>query len=260
LGGPRKWKGEVYERYEQPDGKLILGGRFFMNDFPDTVKAVRVLLDGSLDPSFNNLVDYRTGTFALSAMASGVNVFEPLADGRILVGGLFTHVDGGPRGSIACVDTLGNLLDCWAGGGLVPQGYAPSGFPFFGLAGFKCLPNGDCYIYGAYKGFIDANGLHPRQCIMSRIIVPSTGIAQQNGFTTHLKVWPNPGSEFLFVDWPRKVLKDLEMRDALGRLVLWRGSVLNNTAIDVSELNAGTYTVHARGGQGERAVTKWMKP
>ena len=254
------WKGEVYERYEQPDGKLILGGRFFMNDFPDTVKVVRVLPDGSLDETFNNRVDYRTGNVALSAMASGVNVLTPLGDGRIVIGGLFTQVDGEPRGCIACIDTLGNLLDCWAGGGLIPESYAPSGFPYFGIAGFKCLPNGDCYIYGAYKGFIDANGLHPRQCVMSRIFMPSTGVGEAENTTGVLTVWPNPGVDLVTVSIPRTVGNGLvRILDPTGREVMRRNVFRTHMELDVSGLAEGTYVMELRDAAGKRIATKWIK-
>ena len=254
------WKGEVYERYEQPDGKLILGGRFFMNDFPDTVKVVRVLPDGSLDETFNNRVDYRTGTFSASAMAAGVNVLVPLGDGRMVVGGMFTHVDGEPRGSIACIDTLGDLLDCWAGGGLIPEGYTPGGGPYFGLAGFKCLSNGDCYIFGEYKGFIDANGLQHRQCIMSRIFVPSTEVREFAVGQHMLEVWPNPAEDKLNVQLPAGIDNGtLKINDALGRTVL-RGMINGSRSeIDVSNLALGTYFVEFATGSAGLWTAKWIK-
>lgn len=254
------WKGDLYKVHEQPDGKLILGGRFFMNDIPDTLKVVRVHPDGSLDETFNNLVDYRTNTGEFSAMASGVNVLTPLGDGRIVVGGQFTHVDGNPRGSIACIDTAGNLLDCWAGGGLLPEAYAPSGFPYFGLSDFKCLPNGDCYLFGEYKGFIDANGLHPRQCVMSRIHMPGTGMEEPPRSAGTLEVWPNPGEEHIIIRTPpRKHRGSLSLLDASGREMISETYVGTPIGLDVSSLHQGLYIMVFTDVSGNKSATKWIK-
>jgi len=251
------WKGEVAAIHEQPDGKLILGGRFFMNDIPDTLKLVRVFHDGSLDHSFNNLVDYRTGNSPFSAMASGLNVLTPLNDGRFVVGGVFTHVDGQPRGCIACTDTLGNLLDCWAGGGLVPQDYTPGGGPIFGLGGFKCLSNGDCYIFGEYKGFIDANGLHARQCLMSRIYMPDVGVNEISVVQGALEVWPNPGVDQVLLKWPDQVIQEVIIRDANSKVVLTRRSTA--LAMEVDDLPTGAYSIEVRSSAGYRTTAKWIK-
>lgn len=60
------------------------------------------------------------------------------------------------------------------------------GAPNVGLSGFKCLANGDCYLYGRYQGFTDANGFHPEQVFMSRIYMPDVGI--YNHVTTPAKL------------------------------------------------------------------------
>jgi len=253
------WKGEVAVMHEQPDGKLVLGGRFFMNDVPDTLKLVRVFPDGSLDPAFNNLADYRTGDSPFSAMASGVNVLTPLNDGRFVVGGMFTHIDGQPRSCIACTDTLGNLLDCWAGGGLVPQAYTPGGGPIFNLSGFECLSNGDCYIFGQYKGFIDANGLHPRQCIMSRIFMPTAGVGELRQLQSVLEVWPNPGSNTLAIRISDPLSRSFELEDVCARVVM-RGSILTGTTHhDTSALPGGVYLIRIALSDGRTHTTKWIK-
>jgi hypothetical protein len=73
------------------------------------------------------------------------------------------------------------------------------------------------------------------------------------------RIWPNPGSEALHVEWSGGLIDELEVRDALGRSVLKRTSILNNNAIDVSALAPGTYVVLARTAQGERVAANWVK-
>ncbi len=253
------WKGEVAALYEQPDGKLLLGGRLFMNDIADTLKLVRVLPDGSLDPTFNNLVDYRTGNMALSAMGSGVSVITPLNDGRLVVGGKFTQVDWQPRGCIACTDTLGNLLDCWADGGLVPEAYSPSGYPYVALSGFKCLSSGDCYLFGEYKGFIDANGLHPRRCLMSRIHMPGVGVQESETLADRVQIWPNPGTDVLNIRNNTEQALSFQLSDMSGRILSQGGNKFGPVMIDTSDIRPGYYLLSVVDEQGRRSTFKWLR-
>jgi len=253
------WKGTIGVVLEQPDGKLILGGRFWMNDTPDTLKVVRIFPDGSLDPSFNNRVDYRTGDNEYSAMVSGVNVLTPLGDGRIVVGGMFDRIDGQMRRCIACIDTLGNLLDCWANGGLVPETYSPTGFPYAQLFGFECLANGDCYLFGEYKGFIDANGLHPRQCVMSRIFMPDVGVEELERDTSSIMIWPNPGTEVLNLRSEEPEPQEFYLIDVNGRIVL-EGVIPHGTSsVNTSLLSSGAYSLMRKGTSGKTFINTWIK-
>jgi len=252
------WKGEVAAIHEQPDGKVIMAGRIWMNGIADTLHLVRVNLDGSLDNTFNNFLDFRTGTHAFSSMC-GVNVLERIDTDRIMVGGHFTTIDGEPRGCIACVDNSGNLLDCWAGGGLHPVSFTPGGGPNFGLSGFKCLDNGECYIFGSYHGFTDANGFHPEQICMSRIFMPTVGIEEPEAQTPALRLWPNPGDGLVNFHWLGHTKAMLEVRDALGQLVHGETYVGGNWQVDLSHLPSGLYTVLLSAPEGGRATTKWIK-
>ncbi len=253
------WQGEVAAIHEQPDGKVIMAGRIWMNGIADTLHLVRVDLDGSLDSTFNNFLDFRAGTHAFSSMC-GVNVLERIDEQRIVVGGYFTTIDGEPRGCIACVDNSGNLLDCWAGGGLHPVSFTPGGAPNFSLYGFKYLTTGECYLFGGYNGFTDANGYHPEQVCMSRLHMPDVGIAEPRIQEPQLRVWPNPGNETFNLEWKGRSVSEVQIRDALGRHVLAERNVLNTTPIDASKLAPGTYTVLVRNALGEQAVAKWIKP
>jgi hypothetical protein len=255
------WSSEMQVVYEQPDGKVVLGGMFRLLGIPDTLNLIRLNTDGSLDHTFNNFNHLRIGYFGQgSAMAAGVGAIVPLDEGRLFVGGAFTRVDDAPRGCMACVDTAGNLLDCWAGGGLHPMNYSSSGWPNVGLSGMKTLANGETYIYGCYKGITDANGYHREQVCVSRLYMPDVGVAEKPMPVQALAVWPNPGGEALHVNWSGKAIQALELRDALGRLALRTERYINHQPLDASALAPGTYTVLARTANGERAAAKWIKP
>lgn len=252
------WKVSLKDIIEQEDGKIIMGGAFWMNDYQDTLKLVRVLPDGSLDPTFNNFGDYRRGNGPFSGMA-GPNCLGYLADDLLLVGGSYTHVNGEPRGCIACVDTLGNLLDCWAGGGLRPTRTEPSGYQHMSLNGFKCLDNGSCYIYGQYKGFVDANGYHAEQVIISKLYMPDVGMADLTATKPMLRVWPNPGNNQLNLDWPDQLLDHVELFDAQGRTVLSTALRQGSTLVDVSSLASGVYSVYVQAKGRQVASVRWVK-
>jgi len=255
------WSSELEAVHEQPDGKVVLGGQFRLVGIPDTLNLIRLNTDGSLDYSFNNFNHVRTGNVPpYSAMVAGINVVTALDAGRLLIGGAFTRVANEQRGCLACVDTAGNLLDCWANGGLHPISYTNSGYPNFGLAGIRTLANGETYVYGMYKGITDANGYHPDQVCVSRFYMPDVGVAEKPMPVQALAVWPNPGGEMLHVTWNGKGIQTLELRDALGRVALQEVNYHNNPTLDASRLSPGTYTVLARSAQGERAVSKWVKP
>lgn len=253
------WKGSIGVVLEQPDGKMILGGQFWMNEISDTLKVVRIHPDGSLDPTFNNMVDYRTGDNQYSAMVSGVDVLTPLGDGRIVVGGIFDRIDGQMRSCIACIDTLGNLLDCWANGGLVPETYSPAGYPYAQLNGFECLSNGDCYIFGEYKGFIDANGLHPRQCVMSRMYMPDVGVGEDGKLPETIQLWPNPGSNELQISVQRSDGRSFQLMDVCGRRVREGALRSTTTILDTSTLPNGVYMLHVMDQNGRVANLQWIK-
>lgn len=250
---------EMNSMYEQPDGKVVLGGMFRFTDFPDTLNLIRLNTDGSLDYSFNNFNYFRTGYFGPVSAMPGVKV-APLDAGRLFIGGAFTRVGAEPRSCMACVDTAGNLLDCWANGGLHPMNYSSSGWPNAGLSGMRTLANGETYIYGMYKGITDANGYHRDQVCVSRLYMPDVGVAEKPMPVQALAVWPNPGGEVLHVNWSGRAIQAVELRDALGRLALRTERYINHQPLDASALAPGTYTVLARTANGERAAARWIKP
>ncbi|GEO05700.1 hypothetical protein AAE02nite_33640 [Adhaeribacter aerolatus] len=84
-----------------PDNKILLYGQFYRAGLLDRASLVRLLADGRLDMSFTPRFESK-GPLQLYA----VNV---LPDGKILVGGNFTKVNGQPRPALAKLNPDGTL-------------------------------------------------------------------------------------------------------------------------------------------------------
>jgi uncharacterized delta-60 repeat protein len=87
----------------QPDGKILLGGRFTTLS-PNGVTVTRNHIarlnpDGSLDSAFNP--DANGIVYAIALQA----------DGKILVGGVFTNIGGQTRNRLACLDAATGMPD-----------------------------------------------------------------------------------------------------------------------------------------------------
>jgi len=91
---------QVYAITMQSDGKILVGGFFTSVGGLPRNRLVRFNSDGTLDAGFNaNIV----GTLG------DVSSIAVQADGKILVGGLFTSVDGTARKNFARLNSDGTL-------------------------------------------------------------------------------------------------------------------------------------------------------
>jgi uncharacterized delta-60 repeat protein len=84
----------------QPDGKILIGGNFTTYNGVGRNRIARLNADGSLDTTFLN-----TGTGANST----VYAIAVQADGKVLIGGVFTGYNGTARNSIARLNADGSL-------------------------------------------------------------------------------------------------------------------------------------------------------
>lgn len=87
----------------QTDGKILVGGSFSRLDGQDRSALGRLNANGSLDNSFANpLIRFNTGVGLVHAVLLQ-------ADGKVIIGGLFTEVAGQPRQNIARLNANGSL-------------------------------------------------------------------------------------------------------------------------------------------------------
>jgi len=92
--------GEVRSVALQPDGKVLIGGTFTTVNGVSRNRIGRLNVDGSLDTSFLNGMTGATGE---------VNPVVLQPDGKVLIGGFFTTVNGVSRNRIARLNADGGL-------------------------------------------------------------------------------------------------------------------------------------------------------
>ncbi len=93
----------VHAVVRQPDGHVVLGGSFLSMQGASRANLVRLLDDGTVDPTF-------------TAGANGpVWSLVALPDGRLLMGGAFTSVNGVPREYVARLNADGTLDTSFVG-------------------------------------------------------------------------------------------------------------------------------------------------
>lgn len=91
--------GAVFAVAVQPDGKVLIAGDFTYFNQMERSHIARLNADGSIDQAFN----------PGDGPEWGVRCLALQSDGRILIGGIFTSVDGKPRNRVARLNTDGTL-------------------------------------------------------------------------------------------------------------------------------------------------------
>jgi uncharacterized delta-60 repeat protein len=84
----------------QSDGKIVIGGGFTTVNGVSRERIARLNADGTLDTSFGN---------GLAGAGSGVEAVAVQSDGKIVIGGWFTTVNGVSRNRIARLNADGTL-------------------------------------------------------------------------------------------------------------------------------------------------------
>lgn len=100
--------GQVHAIATQADGRILIGGRFSSVNGQPRSNIARLNANGTLDGS---------DTFNSTSTVNGrVNCLLVQKDGRIIIGGQFSSVNGQPRGGIARLNINGTL-DAFGSGG-----------------------------------------------------------------------------------------------------------------------------------------------
>lgn len=89
----------------QPDGKVLIGGGFSIVNGAPRGGVARLNSDGTLDTAFLNGM----GGASPQGWAGAVRSVALQPDGKILIGGLFTGVNGALRGHLARLNPNGSL-------------------------------------------------------------------------------------------------------------------------------------------------------
>jgi uncharacterized delta-60 repeat protein len=143
----------------QKDGKIIIGGSFSMINGVPRNGVARLNTDGSLDTTFDPGTGLTSNSPAGVYVAVAALVLQP--DGKLLVGGYFTSINGVARSGVARLNANGSVDT-----GFDPGTALAIGFPDFGpLTGLALLSNGQVVVAGGFKAFAD---------------IPRRGIARMN--------------------------------------------------------------------------------
>ncbi|MBP7513785.1 MAG: hypothetical protein KA791_04505 [Flavobacteriales bacterium] len=231
---------------EQEDGKIIAAGVFRFDGDPDTFRLIRMLPNGDLDPTFNN---HLQSTNYNNGGRSPWKRIMSLDATRLLIGGPFGTIDGEPRGGIALIDTAGNLLDDPLGGpGCQPFVPDPQGsfYQSSSVSGFLPMENGQLYLFGQYRGFIDAACNDPEQRLISRLWGLDVGLDEPVSNNALLRSFPNPFDRAARIEYsmPLGAMNaSLMIFDALGREVHLQGlpSATGHIEFHPKALQAGVY-------------------
>jgi uncharacterized delta-60 repeat protein len=92
--------GAVYAIAIQTDGKIVIGGAFTTVDGANRYRIARLNPDGSLDNTFQN---------GMTGASSNVRCIQIQTDGKILIGGDFTTVNGAYRNYVARLNSDGSI-------------------------------------------------------------------------------------------------------------------------------------------------------
>lgn len=123
----------------QPDGKILAAGSFSLINGVNRNYIARFNSDGSLDHAFNNG----------AGPSAPVDTIHLQPDGKILLGGLFSTVNGTTRNRLARLNADGSL----------DQTFNPSGSFILGtIRSIALLPNGKVFIGGSFGGSFNFAG------------------------------------------------------------------------------------------------------
>ena len=128
--------GNVYAVAVQPDSNVLIGGEFTQVNGVARSHVARLNADGTLDTGFDTNIEANTSVTALT----------PQPDGKVLIGGNFTQVDGVARNFIARLKADGSL----------DEGFDPSAGPNSLVCAVALQPNGKVLIGG---WFTQVNGV-----------------------------------------------------------------------------------------------------
>ena len=224
------------------DGRLLVSGLFKASSFSsDSLHFVRLMPDGSIDPTFNNELEvyrpYGYGQFTTLGHTR-------LPDGRIVLHSFFSLVDEQVRNGIAILDQDGNLLDdAFTGDGCGEHIYM--NYVYQGTSGIAIAPDGMLYIYGSYSGYDDDT----EQFLISRLYPDdfTTDNSHEPIDMSTVSIYPNPANDQVIIGsslFNGKPLR-VDFHDVIGRQVK---SVIpsNDEIISTSDLTNGTYLVTVR--------------
>ena len=235
--------------YVQDDGKIIIGGSFYINLVPEFIAMVRLLPNGDLDTSFNNFNNAQSPN-GLSQSLPGwhtnneYNIISmaKTANNKLLLGGNFTNYQGNERHNIVLTD-LNGFIDTtvFTGSGIDTCLGLPTSWGYTQVNCIVPAQNNKYYVAGKFSGF---NGqmvepiirLNPHDHV---------GIEEQED-KEGLLIYPNPARKTLMLHTDNYISK-AEVFSVEGQMIKYLPIGSTRKSIDVSEFQPGNYLIRATG-------------
>ncbi len=243
--------GNIYAYHPLPDGRVYVGGRFKRAEVPnDTLYIVRLMPDGSLDPSFNNHNSLSTSD-GITAYPKVTNIV-PWYDGSIFAMGVMRHVNGQTRGGICVLDNTGQLTPLLENS--LPGTFSYQTSTNASIHGIVPAPDSSAYyIWGTYTGYNDGTINDTLQRFVSRLLVEELNVAlQEEENARSFSIQPNPtnGSVTFTFDPAMGRSNSITIRDIHGRKVtalpIREGT--DRVEWNAAELAPGIYFVSFKSG------------
>jgi uncharacterized delta-60 repeat protein len=251
--------GEAFGYLPLDDGRVYVGGNFRRTEAPnDTLRLVRFLPDGALDPTFS-IPQFTAGEGLSTPFGATAYTINAWRNGTLIITGHFKRVNGQVRKGICMIDSTGQLLPAFSGQGVGP-------FTFSGLTAGSIhrivftADSTQMYICGAYSGYNDGLTNYPQQRFITRLNVQelTTGVGEQAPPQAALQLWPNPGEGLVRLGYAlpgHHGVVQLRIRDAQGRNAhtLQASGEEGQVVWDTRGVAPGVYTVELLSdGQVER--------
>ena len=252
--------GEVYGYLPLDDGRIYVGGRVRRNASPsDTLRLVRFMPDGSLDPSFSipdltleNMPD-------ASGLGAMVRSIQPYPGNKIIVTGVFRAVNGQPRKGLCMLTESGDLLDVFHDQGVGTYTY--QNITYGGVEGIRPYGDDQYLIWGNYHGYNDEELNAPQQKYVTRLHAGDlvTAVSTAEAIPSDLiTLYPNPASAWVAINYDLLTGLDertwLRLKDAVGRELqsVQIKDTKGQVVLDTRVYGTGVYTLELV--KGERVV------
>jgi len=251
--------GSAADYYFYPDGRILAVGMMSTTEIPnDTIQVLRLFPDGSVDASWPTI--QFQGMFFWPDLVNVIGIHE-LEPDKLLLTGYFTHMNGEEVGGIAVIDTTGSIIQQYFTGTGCDTLVSPPNIITREVYRAETAPDGSLYIYGAYTGFDDGNGIYSDQRLITKFFPLNVGVEEPIISTkAAIMVYPNPGSDLVQVSWPSDWGQmDVTFHDATGRTILRQHDQTSPARLECADLSAGYYSIMlAQRGQ-QRGAVSWVK-
>ncbi len=221
--------GDVQSIVVQPDGKIIVGGKFSYFQGANQGYIIRLNSDGSKDSSFN----------IGSGFSSSVSSIAVQKDGKIIVGGSFYSYQGYQSVRLIRLNSDGSIDTRVAATG--SDGSSAS------VTSINLQSDGQIMIGGNFTTYRGENN----SAYLIRLKGTAINLSNENFDKNEnsFSLWPNPTHNILNINASNNGFSNTKIYDLQGKLIYMKE--METLSIDVSNFNSGLYILKLQTENGE---------